>query len=113
MTTRNVKGMTKNLKAELELLHRHIIILRVLLRAREPIGILRLSDITGFSPHKVRYTLRTLEQENLIKPSTRGAEITDELQVFIEDLIGELAKIKDDINGLYKTVQKIREDFLR
>lgn len=110
MSGKAVRGISRSLKQEISLLKRHVNILSVLLESKEALGILRLSDQTGYSPHKVRYSLRTLEHEKLIKPSTRGAEVTEELGIFIEDLIRDLADIREELNDVYKTVQKVREE---
>ncbi len=113
MVVRTTRGITRSLKQEITLLRRHVEILSVLLETKEPLGILRLSDRTNYSPHKVRYTLRTLEHEKLIKPSTRGAEVTEELGIFVEDLIRDLSIIRDELNEVYKTVQRVREEYPR
>ena len=42
----------------------------------EPIGIVKMSNETGYPHHKVRYSLRVLEEENLIEPSSQGAITT-------------------------------------
>lgn len=87
-------GLTGKIESELELLRRHVEILKTV-RDHEPIGIIRLSELTGHPQHKVRYSLRVLEQEGLIEPSTQGANTTEELDEFTErlrnllDLMGE------------------------
>src|SRR6266566_2866305 len=52
----------------------------------QPIGIIRLSELLNFPQHKVRYSLRILEQEGLIKPSPEGAVTTDRLEEFLDYL---------------------------
>ena len=70
---------------ELELLHRHLIMLNIIVN-NEPIGIIRLSNLSNFPQHKVRYSLRILEQEGLIKPSANGAITTEKFKGFIKNL---------------------------
>jgi len=99
-------ALTSKLEKELEILKRHIQILKII-RREEPIGIIRLSEITSYPHHKVRYSLRILEDEGIIEPSVEGAVImqktedylhhflkiiktmTDELAVIQEELVAE------------------------
>ncbi len=70
---------------ELELLERHIRMLRTL-RENEPMGIIRLSESLKIPQHKIRYSLRMLEKEGLIKPTPEGAICSPEAEKFIFDL---------------------------
>ncbi|WP_292467561.1 hypothetical protein [Methanolobus sp.] len=67
---------------ELELAQRHLEVLKVVIE-RGPIGILKLAEETRMPTHKVRYSLRVLEQEQLIKPSSHGAIAGDSVGKFI------------------------------
>ncbi|MCL7412525.1 MAG: hypothetical protein M8353_02780 [ANME-2 cluster archaeon] len=94
--------LTDRVEAELELLERHIIILNAVIR-KGPIGIMKLSEETGIPNHRVRYSLRVLEQERLIAPSTQGAVAPEEARKFMGDFdtcIVHLRKKIDDINSL-------------
>jgi len=86
---------------ELELAERHLMVLRAVIE-RGPIGILKLAEETGMPTHKVRYSLRVLEQERLIKPSTHGAVAGDTVEEFlsgfdtsISDVMSKAARIRD------------------
>lgn len=61
------------LSDELDLLERHV---RVLLAVQDdgPIGIIRLSQRLGLRQYRVRYSLRVLEREGLLRPTEAGAE---------------------------------------
>jgi len=67
----------------------------------EPIGIIRLSEQLNIPQHKVRYSLRILEQEGLIQPSPDGAIITDNVPPFLD----HLKEILDSLSG---TVKELR-----
>ncbi|MBU3968023.1 MAG: hypothetical protein KKG76_11745 [Euryarchaeota archaeon] len=67
--------LTGRVQHELELLKRHIIVLKKVMECG-PIGIMKLSLETGIPDHLVRYSLRVLEQQGLIAPSTQGAVAT-------------------------------------
>jgi len=91
--------LTENVVSELEMLKRHLIILRCVVE-NEPIGILKLAEVTGIPGHKVRYSLRVLEQEGLIAASAPGAITTKATQPFLEKvdcLIDDLIRTAEDL----------------
>ena len=90
--------MIDRLEKEVDMLERHLQVLRMVIE-NEPIGIVKMSNETGYPHHKVRYSLRVLEEENLIEPSSQGAITTDHTAEFVEDLDQKL----DD------TVEKLRD----
>ncbi|MEE8402752.1 MAG: hypothetical protein V3R93_03275 [Candidatus Hydrothermarchaeaceae archaeon] len=91
--------MLSNLINEVELLKRHVLILR-LVRENEPIGILRLSELSEIPQHRVRYSLRILEQKGLIKPSSKGAVSTKKATRTLEALQGELRNVSKKLNEI-------------
>ncbi|MFB6267447.1 MAG: hypothetical protein ABEI31_07290 [Halodesulfurarchaeum sp.] len=88
--------MIDRLEKEVDMLERHLQVLRMVIE-NEPIGIVKMSNETGYPHHKVRYSLRVLEEENLIEPSSQGAITTEETSEFVEELDG---KIDDTIAKL-------------
>jgi predicted transcriptional regulator len=52
-----------------------------------------MSNETGYPHHKVRYSLRVLEEENLIEPSSQGAITTERTSEFVDELGGKLDEI--------------------
>jgi predicted transcriptional regulator len=88
--------------AELEMLRRHLIVLKHVVES-EPIGILKLAEETRIPSHKVRYSLRVLEQEGLIAASAPGAVTTDQTRPFLHELdsmIEDLAKKTQDLKKI-------------
>ncbi|MBN2110794.1 MAG: hypothetical protein JW705_06890 [Methanosarcinaceae archaeon] len=77
---------------ELELAERHLKVLMAVVE-RGPIGILKLSEETGMPTHKVRYSLRVLEQEQLIKPSSHGAVAGDAVDQFMSDFETDICNV--------------------
>lgn len=67
----------------------------------QPIGIIRLSELLNYPQHKVRYSLRILEQEGLIEPSPDGAVTTEILTDFLDQL-------KTILDSTSKTVKELR-----
>jgi predicted transcriptional regulator len=97
-------GLTGRIEAELELLQRHVLMLKAVMD-HQPIGIIRLSEITGYPQHKVRYSLRVLEQEGLIEPSPQGAIVTAKVHEFLPKLRGLLTSMTDVVGQLRKAIE--------
>ncbi|HWQ18617.1 MAG TPA: winged helix-turn-helix transcriptional regulator [Methanotrichaceae archaeon] len=77
--------LTEKVGGELEMLRRHLVILKCVVE-NEPIGILKLAEETDIPSHKVRYSLRVLEQEGLIAASAPGAITTANTKPFLDEL---------------------------
>ena len=89
---KNENHITSVAEKELDLLSRHIDILKTV-QEHGPIGIIRLSQITGQPQHMIRYSLRTLEKGGIIKPSSQGAVVTKN----IHESLGTLESTLDEI----------------
>jgi predicted transcriptional regulator len=89
---------------ELDLLERHIRMLKTL-RENEPMGIIRLSEQLKIPQHKIRYSLRMLEKEGLIKPTPEGAICTPEAEKFIFDLDEAIADAIAHLKRIRRTVR--------
>ncbi len=92
-------AITKRLENEVSLLERHVKMLKTI-KENEPIGIIRLAELLGHPQHKVRYSLRILEQEGLILPSPDGAITTDKFDEFMTDLDKLLDDMERAVNRL-------------
>ncbi|SNR32392.1 hypothetical protein [Halorubrum vacuolatum] len=77
--------MIDRLEKEVDMLERHLQVLKMVIE-NEPIGIVKMSNETGYPHHKVRYSLRVLEEENLIEPSSQGAITTERTHEFVDEL---------------------------
>lgn len=91
--------MIDRLEKEVDMLERHLQVLRMVIE-NEPIGIVKMSNETGYPHHKVRYSLRVLEEETLIEPSSQGAITTDRTDEFVDDLDGKIDGIIDKLDGM-------------
>ena len=94
------ESMIEKLVDELELLERHILMLKIT-KENQPVGIIRLSEILDIPKHKVRYSLRLLEKEGLISPSTEGARVTERYDDYMKDVESKL----DDIVSMVKRLK--------
>jgi predicted transcriptional regulator len=74
-------------------------VLRIVIES-EPIGIVKMSNETGYPHHKVRYSLRVLEEETLIEPSSQGAITTERTSEFVEELDGKINGIVEKLDGM-------------
>ncbi len=67
-----------------------------------PIGIIRLSQMTGQPQHMIRYSLRTLEKDGIITPSPQGAVVTDR----IHETLGTIELTLDDFSTTLQDLKK-------
>ena len=95
--------LTSVIETELDILKRHIDVLKTL-KEKQPMGIIKLSELTKYPQHMVRYSLRILEQDGLIEPSPQGAVTTDEVNKTMTLLKTTLDKISKTANDLKKTL---------
>ncbi|MDG6220815.1 MAG: hypothetical protein QCI38_05120 [Candidatus Thermoplasmatota archaeon] len=91
--------ITSRMEMEIDLMQRHVEMLKAIIE-NEPIGIIRLAELLNYPQHKVRYSLRLLEQDGLIEPSPEGAMSTKRVHVF-------LAKLKEAMVSMEKTIKSI------
>jgi len=101
--------MLSRLEQEIELIKRHATILKFVVE-KAPIGIMKLSELSGYPQHKVRYSLRVLEHQNLIKPSSEGAVATSKARKFIKFLPGKIKQLSRRLENLGLSFEK--EGFL-
>ncbi len=96
-------ALTDRMHKDLDLLRRHVTLLKVV-EEHQPIGLIRLAKRSGYPQHRVRYTLRILEQEGLVLPSQKGAVTTarakrfrEKLRVLLEEMKRTLESLKDSL----------------
>ncbi|MEF8842488.1 MAG: helix-turn-helix domain-containing protein [Haloarculaceae archaeon] len=76
--------------------------LRVLAAVIEhhPIGIVRLSEETGIPEHKVRYSLRMLENDGVVEATQQGAVPGEDIEGHVEELNAGIDSLVDRLEGL-------------
>lgn len=67
-----------------------------------PIGIVRLSEETEIPEHKVRYSLRMLENDGLIEPTPQGA-------IAVEDVDEVVTELNEGLDRLVERLEDIKE----
>ncbi len=91
--------MIESLEEEVEIFERHLRVLK-LVNHQEPIGIVKLSEETGYPDHKIRYSLRVLEEEGLVEPSAQGALTTERTESFLKTLDKKIKEITEKLEKI-------------
>jgi predicted transcriptional regulator len=91
--------MIDRLEEEVDIVERHLHVLKMVIE-NEPIGIVKMSNETGYPHHKVRYSLRVLEEDELIEPSSQGAIVTESAEEFVDELDDKLNGSIDKLEGM-------------
>ena len=104
MVNMNGGPLTENVRKEVDLLERTIKILSII-EDEQPIGIQKISEMMDIPEHRVRYSLRMLQKENLIEPSPKGATLTekyhkymDELREFLQDISETALSLDEELS---------------
>ena len=69
-----------------------------------PIGIVRLAEVTGVPEHKVRYSLRMLEDDGLVEPTPQGAIPVDDIEDRVADINTGLDRLIERLEELEATI---------
>ena len=72
-------------------------------RENQPVGLIRLSEMTGIPKHRVRYSLKLLEQQGIIHATPDGATVTDRYDGFMN----EISRYIDDLAGKIEELRKL------
>jgi predicted transcriptional regulator len=67
-----------------------------------PIGIVRLAEETGIPEHKVRYSLRMLENDGFVQPTPEGA-------IPAEDIDEQVAHVNEGLTDLIDRLERLRD----
>ncbi len=92
-------ALIDRLRRDLDLLRRHVTLLKAVAE-HQPIGIIRLAKLSGHPQHHIRYTLRILEHEGLVRPSQEGAVTTEKAKRFYGKLRVFLKEMKETVETL-------------
>jgi len=95
-----VPEILDKLEREIDIVERHLTILNIIMK-EGPVGIIKLSEKTGWEQHKIRYSLRLLEKDGLIKPTPEGAIVTPKTEEFINELKNMLMKMLKKLENIY------------
>ena len=93
--------MLQKLLNEIELVGRHLEVIQVV-EENQPIGILKLSEILNIPSHRVRYSLKVLEQLGYIKASPSGAVATEKASHLVSNMDEEIDSMIAILESLKK-----------
>ena len=93
------KNFMDKLLNDIDRMMRHLEIMEII-EKEGPIGIIKLSEKTKLPPHKVRYSLRVLENNNLVRPSANGAVVTENAKDFMKELRARIEELRRKINAI-------------
>ncbi len=96
----------KKLKQEAEIALRHLEVLQAVME-NQPIGIFKLAELMDMPRHKIRYSLRVLEQSGIIEPTQYGAIIRDDAYGILNDLKKELEDIRNYVNKMSSILESL------
>lgn len=91
---------------DVDRLARHISIIEAL-KELQPAGIIKLSQVTDLPEHKVRYSLRVLEKNGVIKPSREGAVLTAAFTRSHKQIAENVQQISKDISSVLKRLMNV------
>ena len=90
------KDPVESVNDDLELLERHISILRTV-RDNQPVGLIRLSEMTGIPKHRVRYSLKIMEQQGIIVATPEGAVVSDGYDAFMASMAESVERLTEKV----------------
>jgi len=97
-------AITSVAEKELDLLSRHLQVMTTV-KEHGPIGIIKLSQMTGQPQHMIRYSLRTLEKDGIIEPSPQGAIVTDKIYEALGTIETTLEDFTTKVQDLKKKIK--------
>jgi predicted transcriptional regulator len=92
-------GMLDRVRDEVALLDRHLEVLRTVM-GHQPIGIMRLAELMDLPYHRIRYSLRILEQMGYIRASPEGAMVMKKADQLLSTLDNQLQDIENQIEAI-------------
>jgi len=98
-------GMER-LRDQVEKESRDLAILEVVIESG-PIGIVRLAEETGIPEHKVRYSLRMLEDDELIQPTPQGAIPADDIDQRVAQINEGIDRLVDKLEALEAAIPSV------
>ena len=91
--------MIDRLGKDVDMISRHFDVLELVLE-NEPIGIVKISNETGHEHYEVRYSLRLLEEKQLIEPTNNGAIATERTDEYVADLDEKIDAVNDKLEEI-------------
>ena len=100
--------MLDRVREEISLLDRHLDVLRTVI-IHQPIGIMRLAEQMDLPYHRIRYSLRVLEQMGYIRASPEGAMVQEKAQELLSTLDHQLNVMTQEIKRVKDKNSLVRQ----
>jgi predicted transcriptional regulator len=100
--------MLDRVREEISLLDRHLDVLRTVM-IHQPIGIMRLAEQMDLPYHRIRYSLRVLEQMGYIRASPEGAMVQEKAQELLSTLDRQLDVMTQEIKRVKDKNSLVRQ----
>ena len=100
--------ITSKLEEEMDIVRRHIKVLKMVME-NQPIGIIKLAQMMELPEHKIRYSLRILEQEKLIEPTPEGARVTKRAKKEIKTVRESVERIIKNAEEMLNELKEMEE----
>ena len=94
--------MLDKIDGEIDLLERHLTVLNAVI-VHGPIGIMKLTEVLHESQHRVRYSLRILEQTGYVQATPAGAVATEKAFAMLKPLNATLDALIEKLERLHVT----------
>ncbi|HJJ47877.1 MAG TPA: hypothetical protein O0X39_02625 [Methanocorpusculum sp.] len=91
--------MLEKISGEVDLLERHLAVMRVVAK-QGPIGIMKLTEELHQSQHRIRYSLRILEEMQYLKATRAGAVATPRAFEMLEHFNTDLDVLIEKLSQL-------------
>lgn len=96
----------KKLNHESEIALRHLEVLQIV-GENQPIGIFKLAELMSIPRHKIRYSLRVLEQSGMIEPTQYGARLKEDHQKLVENMKKDLEEVTQRVDKMSQLISRL------
>ncbi|WP_302083611.1 hypothetical protein [Salinibaculum rarum] len=101
--------MLQEFTEELNRAQQHFTVLTAII-SHEPIGILALEEKTDIEHYEIRFSLRVLQEEGVIKPTSNGAVLTTDAHQHIQDLNNDMETVAEQFNDFQSVLTKTQAE---
>ncbi|MFO7966592.1 MAG: hypothetical protein R6U44_03230 [Archaeoglobaceae archaeon] len=96
----------KKLNHESEIALRHLEVLQIV-GENQPIGIFKLAELMNLPRHKIRYSLRVLEQSGMIEPTQYGAVLKEDQKKLVENMKKDVDEVAHRVEKMTQLISKL------
>lgn len=98
----------KKLNHESDIALRHLEVLQIV-GENQPIGIFKLAELMNIPRHKIRYSLRVLEQSGMIEPTQYGAVLKEDHQKLVENMKKDVEEVTHRVEKMFQLISRLEK----